>query len=92
MDYSAENIKIHKDLRSDPRFDWEVADRWAKEYNTPVEWIRRACRACREADVGIDYIEDKYLRKCDFLYSKEIEEKVDKKFKELFHNARGFNE
>ena len=91
MSYTAKNIIIRKDLVSDPIFDWVTIERWAKEYNTPVEWIRRAIRACREAGVGIEYVEDKYLRKYDFLYSTEIEKKVDKKFRELFHCGRKFS-
>ena len=60
MTYDASSIRVVDDF-SHQRFDWVRAHAWAAEFKTPVDWLLRAIRACREAGVNPDYIHRRYL-------------------------------
>ncbi|OOZ40235.1 hypothetical protein [Solemya elarraichensis gill symbiont] len=81
--YDASSIKVlsEHDRMDNPAFDYELAERLARDFNEPIAWVKRGIAACRHAGVSTQYFVDRHLFKkpmpmnCD----------VDKAFRELFH-------
>ncbi len=74
--YTASNIVImgEPERISNPMFDWELAEDLAHEYTSPVEWIKRSIRACREAGITPQYFIDRYLLRKSLPKNKDVDQ------------------
>ncbi len=83
--YAASSIVILSEYEClfDSTFDWELAQRLARDFCRPVEWIERGIAACREVGVDPQYFIDRYL------YHKPIplNTEVDRSFRNLGDQA-----
>ena len=73
--YTASSIAIlsDSDRKSNPMFDWELAEDLAHEIIRPVVWIKRGILACRESGVSPQYFIDRYLYRRDIPMNKHVD-------------------
>ena len=60
--YNEDSIQIFR-MDLDPRFDWRLAEEWARKYQRDAKFILRGIMACRECCVSPTWFLNRYLER-----------------------------
>lgn len=73
MTYNANSIRILK-FTEIINFDWYRAEKLAKDYTLPLEWVKRGFEASRRLGIEPNFFVDKYILKHDLPKNAEFEQ------------------
>lgn len=74
MAYDENSIRILSAIEIADRFGWLRAETLAREYNQPVEWVKRGFEASRRLGIEPDFFIEKYILKQDKPKNPEFEQ------------------